>query len=84
MTYLEVCELWMVEVWVNMQRGAHHKQRLKLVQRGADVASESQAPDFQKSFQIKKHSEGNLVEVVWRIIAAGGLKYWKVKYIKCF
>lgn len=48
--YLKVGELRVVKVRVDVQRGAHHQQRFKLVQRGADVAGEAQAPDFQKSF----------------------------------
>lgn len=43
----------MVEVGVDVQRGAHHQQRFKLVQGGADVAGEAQTPDLQKSFQVK-------------------------------
>lgn len=58
--YLEVGELWVIEVGVDVQRGAHHQQRFKLVQRGADVASETETPDLQKSFQVKQHSKGHL------------------------
>lgn len=58
--YLKVGELRVVEVGVDVQRGAHHQQRLKLVQGGADVAGEAQTPDFQKSFQVKQHGEGDL------------------------
>lgn len=59
-TYLKVGELRVVEVGVDVQRGAHHQQGLKLVQGGADVAGEAQAPDLQKSLQVKEHSEGHL------------------------
>lgn len=58
--YLKVGELGVVEVRVNVQRGAHHQQRFKLVQGRADVASEAQTPDFQKSLQVKQHCKGNL------------------------
>lgn len=50
----------MVEVRVDVQRGAYHQQRFKLVQGRADVASETQTPDLQKSFQVKQNSKGNL------------------------
>lgn len=39
--YLKVGKLGMVEVRVDVQSGSHHQQRFKLVQRGADVASEA-------------------------------------------
>lgn len=51
--YLKVGELRVVEVRVDVQCGAHHQQRFKLVQGGADVAGEAQTPDFQKSLQVK-------------------------------
>lgn len=51
--HLKVGELGMVEIGVDVKRGAHHQQRFKLVQGGADVASEAKAPDLQKSFQVK-------------------------------
>ncbi len=51
--YLKVGELGVVEVRVDVQRGAHHQQRFKLVQGGADVAGEAKTPDFQKRFQVK-------------------------------
>lgn len=58
--HLKVGELGVVEVRVDVQRGAHHQQQLKLVQGGADVAGEAETPDLQESFQVKQHGEGNL------------------------
>ena len=59
--YLEVGELRVIEVRVDVQRGPHHQERLKLVQRGADVTREAQTPDLQHGLQVKEHSEGHLV-----------------------
>ena len=50
----------MIEVRVDVQRGPHHQQRLKLVQRGADVTREAQTPDLQQRLQVKEHGEGHL------------------------
>lgn len=58
--YLKVGELRVVEVRVDVERGAHNQQRFKLVQGRADVASEAQTPDFQKGLQIKQYGKGNL------------------------
>lgn len=43
-----------------MQSGAHHQKRLELVQGGADVAGEAQAPDFQQSLQVEQNGKSNL------------------------
>lgn len=51
--YLKVGELWVIKVRVDVQCGSHHQKRFKLVQGGADVASEAQTPYFQKSLQVK-------------------------------
>lgn len=59
--YLKVSELWVVEVRVNVQSGAHHQKRLELVQGGADVAGEAQAPNFQQSLQVEQNGESNLI-----------------------
>lgn len=58
--YLKVSELRVVKVRVDVQSGAHHQERLELVQGGADVAGEAQAPDFQQSLQVKQNSKSNL------------------------
>ena len=58
--YLKVRKLGVVEIGVDVQRGANHQQRFKLVQRGADVASETETPDLQQSFQVKQDSKSNL------------------------
>lgn len=50
----------MVEVGINVQSGAHHQERLKLVQGGADVAGEAQAPDFQQSLQVEQNGKRHL------------------------
>lgn len=58
--YLKVSKLWVVEVRVNVQSGAHHQKWLELVQGGADVAGEAQAPDFQQSLQVEQNGKSNL------------------------
>lgn len=59
-TNLKIGELGVIEIWVDMQGGAHHEQQFKLVQGGAKVAGKAQTPYLQKSFQVKQNSKRHL------------------------